>query len=120
MLEHCKRLEEHVFINPETGLPYTDLKKGLASACENSGIKGLSWHCLRHTFGTRLSDAGANAFEIMELMGHSSIKTSERYVHPSTERKRAAVEQIMTLHRQTCPNPAPEEERRPLLVAVNS
>jgi integrase len=42
-------------------------------------------HSLRHTFGTRLGEAGADAFTIMRIMGHSSITVSQRYVHPTPE-----------------------------------
>ncbi len=40
-------------------------------------------HSFRHTFGTRLGEAGADAFTIMRIMGHSSITVSQRYVHPT-------------------------------------
>jgi integrase len=43
-------------------------------------------HSLRHTFGTRLGEADADAFTIMRIMGHSSITVSQRYVHPTPER----------------------------------
>ena len=49
-------------------------------------------HSLRHTYGTRLGESGASAFRIMELMGHSSVTISQRYVHPSTDEKQRAVE----------------------------
>jgi integrase len=42
-------------------------------------------HSLRHTFGTRLGEAGADAFTIMRIMGHSTITVSQRYVHPTPE-----------------------------------
>jgi integrase len=42
-------------------------------------------HSFRHTFGTRLGEAGADAFTIMRIMGHSSITVSQRYVHPTPE-----------------------------------
>lgn len=42
-------------------------------------------YSMRHTFGTRLAESGAREFAIKELMGHSSVKVSERYVHPSSE-----------------------------------
>jgi integrase len=42
-------------------------------------------HSLRHTFGTRLGESGADAFTIMKLMGHSTLAVSQRYVHPSPE-----------------------------------
>src|SRR5207244_2474738 len=41
-------------------------------------------HSFRHSFGTRLGEAGADAFTIMRIMGHSSITVSQRYVHPTS------------------------------------
>lgn len=38
---------------------------------------------LRHTFGFRLNKAGANAFAIATLMGHSDLKTTRNYMHTS-------------------------------------
>jgi site-specific recombinase XerD len=51
-------------------------------------------HSLRHTFGTRLGETGADAFVIMKLMGHSTITVSQKYVHPSTEAMRLAIERM--------------------------
>lgn len=51
-------------------------------------------HSLRHTFGTRLGETGADAFTIMKLMGHSSVTVSQKYVHPSTESMRLAIERM--------------------------
>ncbi|MGF7178889.1 tyrosine-type recombinase/integrase [Tunturiibacter psychrotolerans] len=42
-------------------------------------------HSLRHTALTRLGEAGADAFTIMKLAGHSSVTISQRYVHPTGE-----------------------------------
>ena len=42
-------------------------------------------HSLRHKFGTRLGESGADAFTIMRLMGHSGVTVSQRDVHPSPE-----------------------------------
>jgi integrase len=38
-------------------------------------------HAMRHTFGTMLARNGCTAFEIQQLMGHSSVRTSEEYIH---------------------------------------
>jgi integrase len=51
-------------------------------------------HSLRHTFGTRLGEAGADAFTIMKLMGHSTITMSQRYVHPVPETMDRAIERM--------------------------
>jgi len=55
-------------------------------------------HSLRHTFGSRLGEAGADAFTIMRLMGHSNVTVSQRYVHPSPEAVELAFERLATLN----------------------
>jgi integrase len=55
-------------------------------------------HSLRHTFGTRLGEAGADAFTIMKLMGHSTVAVSQRYVHPSPESMENAVSRLEALN----------------------
>ena len=61
-------------------------------------------HSLRHTFGTRLGESGVEAFRIRDLMGHSSVVVSQRYVHPSSDSLEAAYE-LMVLRRASR-NPA--------------
>jgi integrase len=55
-------------------------------------------HSLRHTFGTRLGEAGADAFTIMKLMGHSTITVSQRYVRPLPESMELAVTRLEALN----------------------
>ena len=55
-------------------------------------------HSLRHTFGTRLGEAGTGAVTIMKLMGHSTITISQRYVHPSPEAVELAFERLTALN----------------------
>jgi integrase len=40
-------------------------------------------HSLRHTFLTRFGEAGADAFTIEKVAGHSSVTISARYIHPT-------------------------------------
>ena len=49
---------------------------------------------LRHTFLTRLGESGADAFTIRKMAGHSSILTSQRYVHPTPERVEQAIAKL--------------------------
>jgi integrase len=51
-------------------------------------------HSFRHTFGTRLGEAGADAFTIMKAMGHSSVLVSQKYVHPTPEAMERAFERL--------------------------
>lgn len=48
-------------------------------------------HIMRHEFGSRLADRGINATAIQRLMGHSSITTTQRYIHMSPTALEAAM-----------------------------
>ena len=106
-------------VGPCLGLPYIDLKKGFAAVCREAKIVGLRWHDLRHTFGTRLGEAGFSEAVIAELMGHTSVSTTRRYTHGTERAKRAAVEAARAGSGTTCHNPATKEERPALRLAVS-
>jgi integrase len=64
----------------------------------NKGIKDrrnrLVFHSLRHTFASWLAEAGTDLYTIKELMGHSSIKMTERYAHLSPNKMREAMKAL--------------------------
>lgn len=51
---------------------------------------GASLHALRHTFATRLAEDGASASEIMALLGHASLASSQNYIDATGRERRAA------------------------------
>lgn len=116
---HTNR-SDYVFMNPKTNKPYADLKKAFGTACRLAGIRDLHWHDLRHTFGTRLAEAGCSEATIAELMGHSDPKTTRRYTHATDRAKRAAVEAVRVLRDGVCHKFATTQERLPKLAAVNA
>ncbi|HYN96077.1 MAG TPA: tyrosine-type recombinase/integrase [Pilimelia sp.] len=58
--------------------------------------RGAQLHALRHTFATRLAEDGANASEIMRLLGHASLTTSQNYIEVTAGQQRAAVRAVRT------------------------
>jgi integrase len=70
------------------------VKKGFHTACRIAGIEGLIWKDLRATFGTRLAEAGCDAFTIAQLLGHSDVRVTMRYVRAVDTGKRVAVEAV--------------------------
>ncbi len=72
---------------------------------------------LRHTYGARLGEAGADAFTIMRLMGHSSATVSQRYVHPTPEAMERAVERFERVNREAERTLVQKEQDR--LLATN-
>ena len=50
-------------------------------AFEAAGFEGFYPHALRHSFATDLQLRGASIAEIKEMIGHSSVATTERYLH---------------------------------------
>jgi integrase len=58
-----------------------DSRHWFGKAVAEAGIRDFHWHDLRHTFASRLVMAGVPLLVVKELMGHRSIKVTERYAH---------------------------------------
>lgn len=73
----------YVFVNPETGKLWheIDLNKAWYATLKSSGVKGFRFHDMRHTFASRLVQAGVSLKTVFQLLGHSSVVVTERYSH---------------------------------------
>lgn len=61
---------------------------------KDAKVANFSWHCLRHTFASRLVMAGVDIRTVQELLGHKTIGMTVRYSHLAPKHTLAAVERL--------------------------
>ena len=62
---------------------------------ENAGVeKTIGPHSLRHSFATHLVENGADIISVQQMLGHSSITTTERYLHMSKKHLQQTLEKF--------------------------
>jgi site-specific recombinase XerD len=83
-----------VIRNPQ-GEPLAGPRYWFEPAVGRAKIRAFSWHCLRHTFASRLVMAGVDLRTVQELLGHKSIAMTVRYSHLSPTHTLAAVERLV-------------------------
>jgi len=57
-------------------------------------LEKFTFHCLRHSFCTALSDVGKELSQIGEMAGHKSLQTTMRYIHQRKEQKQQIVDEL--------------------------
>jgi integrase len=64
----------------------TTVAKQFRDARSKAGLSGsLVLYCARHTFGTAAYEATGNLAMVMNVMGHTDVRTSMRYQHPALD-----------------------------------
>jgi hypothetical protein len=77
------------------GQPIRIVKRAWKTALNNAGIRPVRFHDLRHTFNTRLMEAGVLQEVRMALMGHSpGSKVHATYTHIELPVKREAIRKL--------------------------
>jgi integrase len=74
---------ELVFAHPESGNPLdrSKLVRRFKRATERADVRRITFHELRHTFGTRMAASGVALRTIQHWMGHADAKTTQVYAH---------------------------------------
>ncbi len=81
------KFTDTVFLNNRgTGLTRQMVFLIVKDLAEKNGItKTISPHTFRHSFATHLLEGGANLLAVQQMLGHSSVNTTEIYTHISDE-----------------------------------
>ncbi len=82
-----KETDESLFVNQRGGkMTPQGIRYVLSRYSGSEGTKRhVNPHAFRHTFATAMITNGADVRMVQELLGHSSISTTQRYTHISTE-----------------------------------
>ncbi len=90
LLQELRRDPRHdpenplIFPNAATGAPFQCIFHAWDRARRMAGLPDLRMHDLRHSFASVLVNNGVPIYDVQKLLGHSSVKTTQRYAHLSS------------------------------------
>jgi integrase len=104
--EALKALDE-AYTRSERVFGYHSLSAPMDRAAKQAGLRGVNCHSFRRTFATRCEEAGIGIRTIQRWLGHGDLGTTQKYLNPSTDYERQAIELIAqaerTLHDRQSP-----------------
>lgn len=96
LLEFRNKDDIFLFWNYNINKPfvYRHLRIVIEHAEKSTGL-GLYSHMLRHTFATEMADSSMNLYDLKNILGHRSIKTTEIYLHGSVKKMKKAYDKCV-------------------------
>jgi integrase len=91
----------YLFTNRRTGGIIAAIRNGFANAVRDAKLENFRFHDLRHTFATRLNEAGVDPFTIRDLLGHSATAITGDYTHTTSFGRRRAIEEVSKKRRRS-------------------
>ncbi len=83
----------HVFLTEDGTIYSADVfRRSMERWCHRAGITQRTPYALRHTFASRQADSNTNLVSLGQLMGHTSTKTTARYISSSQEHHRQVID----------------------------
>ena len=78
---------------------HTGALKALRSWVEKAEIdKHITWHCARHSFATNLIVYDTDVLIVSKLLGHNTLKYTQRYTHVANDLKKKATDNLPTIN----------------------
>lgn len=95
-----KNLTPFVFLNPNTGRPYTkSFNKIWNKACRELKIENITPRILRHSFGCNLLNSGVDKSVVQALLRHTDPKMTDRYAEYSVNALEATLDNVFDINR---------------------
>ena len=85
LLNGIPRISEYIFANPKTKKPYQSVFTSWDKARKSVDLQDVRIHDLRHTFASFLVNSGRSLYEVQKILGHTQVKTTQRYAHLSQD-----------------------------------
>ena len=79
---------------PEDAGPIVKVNAAHTAAVKRSKVQSFRLYDLRHTWATRMAQAGVDLVTLAAMLGHSKINMVLRYAHPTEEHQFAAMEKM--------------------------
>lgn len=96
--KHFKSKREHYYVFSDSPIvvdPRT-VQRQFKRLMEQTGVKSVHFHTLRHTLATRLLELGIDVKTVSDLLGHKSAKTTlDYYAHSLIDQQRRAIEILL-------------------------
>jgi len=82
----------YVVPNPKTKEPYVSVFYSWNTARKQAGLPEVRMHDLRHSMASNMVNSGRSIYEVAKVLGHTQLKTTQRYSHLNQETLLAAVD----------------------------
>jgi integrase len=76
-----------------------DVKQSIKSAAKRAGLKGVAFYLLSHTCASWLAEQGIASFAIRDILGHSTVKMSDRYLYSHASHLQESVSVLKAIAR---------------------
>ncbi len=100
--------EAYMFVNPRTGSYYTNsaLDRVWFKARKDAGLGNdlRFYDATRHSFASHLVNAGTSLFKVSKLLGHSSVKMTEKYAYGQADNLRTDINKQSLKNQETLVN----------------
>ena len=102
ILSQLKGKQPYVFGGEKPLEPRT-MQYHFKKILKDAGVKGKSFHTLRHTFATNCVENNMDVKALSEILGHSDVRiTLNLYVHPTMVSKRKQIRALSDFYGQIC------------------